>query len=252
MKSQKKSSLVLLAVIGILVPGAAFAESAIVYPDKAAVTITDKVNTITIPVVQNHSYCCEARAANFSDSYSFDVFKNMDGELPEVYERDIEGWNPPAITSFNSPRTCFAADDNFVITPAARVSVSLVRDDASSAPLTVECSDTTLVGGYNTFSSDYLFLELVNTGGATDVDAIVLLEDSSGVTSRQSVSVSTRTDVSIKELALSQRIGKISIIHNGSPNQLKAWLAEYRVDTAGLQSSFSLVGRSRLETITAK
>lgn len=234
----------------LLIAGYAQADEYLVRPDMPRIIDNPQTgDTIKVPVYLHNSYCCSLIADTVEHSSGFSSI-GPSGSAP--IPSSLNGKHQPPMMSLDESgksRICFSEDLASHTSPVAanfRVLDMEINDSFSS--VTVDCATTTLSAGYNTYSSDYLFLELTGAalGSVPPTATVTGISENGAQVFTVAVSVRQRTDVFLNQYVSQHQIGRLVVSHTGAPRTVKAHLAEYRIDNSNLSSGFTLVGRTEL------
>ena len=221
-----------------------------------------RATSIGIVVSPQRSYCCEARltaggqANNTNDQASFGTLTTT-GATPGGISVAARGFSEPVIPAFSGfaapldSRKCFIAPtaDVYVL------DVNVGADNSIQTTSSVECTETTLFGGYNTSVSQFNFLEISNTliGSVDDavtvrIDARNSVTGATVITGQQRViPAGSRVDVDLHSIVGSGAFGPLTISHDGPPGAIRAAVAQYRVTGTSPPASVP-VSREELTT----
>ena len=197
-----------------------------------------------------HCYCCDVRA----DSGEAKIASVRTEGSSTPISVTARGFDSPGLTKdygYQNARVCFQADPTiFGATPSAFFQLTLSFSSSPASKVWVECSDTTLIGGFNTMSSNYNFLELVVSGVPSN--AIIGTVRLANYENQEAVVPfglnAVRRDISIHDRFGAPTYGRAMVCHDGAPGSVQASLAEYRID-GNNPASFTLVGRSELKAV---
>ena len=211
---------------------------------------------LTSRLITNHSYCCEVR-----EELPYQLllqFSNVKADGLDTVPYTVRGTSAP--TRPDDTRVCFLAgatnpDD---VSKTAQDHQLLFKPYIKSniKSFTARCDDTSLVGGVNTFSSDFNFLEIVLKNETQVFRQIsepsilvkVIATNSNGESLFQRfVRMDTsRVDIPLDPLIPANTIAKLNILHDGPVGSIAAWIAEYKIDPSNAKTGFSLLARERL------
>lgn len=243
--------------LSVLCVESASAETYAVYPDDGPISIqnpkTDDV--IAVSIAGAHSFCCTYKMKDsltivdgvYTATGGFISAKNSAGSAIE-FAKD-EGFRNPLV-SFSeennvTSRACMRSK-NEEANGGDVVYLTLSIPETPPAEVRVECKDTTLIGAYNTFASDFLYLELIAAQGRRGhIVSIEGLDSNDNQVFSVSLNVVARSDVAIHTLVGKNTIGRVVVTHDGPAASLNAYMAEYRQDSAS-SSGLVLVDRQAL------
>lgn len=228
--------------------------------EKTTVATIAASQKIILPVTYDRSYCCEVLA---SDSSSQVKLQSVDFNFSEVLFQGAERGNTEPRIAERDGRRCFvirrAAGNNSG--SGSELTFNLGFTSGSSAnDVSINCQETTLFCGFNTFASEVNVLEVSNTqtsDPSTPGFASVTAYTSMNITSRVPVErrdlsplfvqASSRVDsLSITSLAGPSAFGTLAIAHDGAPGSLRARVARYGTGAGAVSSSGLTPGDTEL------
>lgn len=206
-----------------------------------------------VNLTQNRSYCCSVRTPTFTaetEAGISSVVSHVSGEALQIEKNSAV---TPAISfGDRSARVCFTSNrQNDYVIKTAPFYVHLAIPNESADNVKVQCDDTTLFGGFNTFASEFVFLEISNTseldnfGSAQRVVTVTALDTNGTEIFSIPVAVNSRADVDIHSRVGADRIGTIRVNHTAPHGAIHASVAEYKSDKES-KSGLTLLGRQEL------
>lgn len=197
----------------------------------------------------NHSYCCSVRADSAEAKIASAMSEGVGGVTLTARGMD----SPVLATSiaYQNARVCFEATSTLFSTATFNpIDLVLAFSSSPASKVWVQCEDTTLVGGFNTMSSNYNFLELLVSGVPSgDILGTVRLLSYSGTGVVVPFGLDAiRRDVSVHDRFSTPTFGRVTVTHTGAPGSVLGSLAEYRIDDSD-PTSFTLVGRGDLKPL---
>lgn len=235
-------------------------ERLLIYPNGESIDVS-ATDGLEAYLDSGASYCCELRdygvsTSQFSSSGSTiprsseftSVLSDTNQELAVRYRGQV---NPTSGRGYDpsKSRVCFQATEPGVVGVAP---YQLYFQRATSSGETrARCEETTLRGGFNSFASDYLFLELVSNQRQALANAITVTVQGFGADGQSlfelTVSVAGRKDIAINPLiGGGQIIGKLVLLSDAPQGAYSAHVAEYTIDRNNRRTGFTLVGRQEL------
>lgn len=228
------------------------AEDHFIYPDRGEVSIPSIGSSDRIVVRSTHqsSYCCRLDPGS-NGLYLLNVL-NEDSEIVDVF--DDTSSSIPAVPS---SRTCYLTDSEAEANTGTlwRLRYLSLSTLGGPVPAKVDCEETLLAGGFNSYSSDFLFLELLSRQPEylyTTRARIYVYDSENSIIAKKDVELSGRLDVDLTQLVDGNRIGRVSVAHTGPRGTIDAYVAEYRLDTSNSRSGITLVGRSALQAKSSR
>jgi hypothetical protein len=203
----------------------------------------------------NHSYCCSVFSPSNSagDAQSHPGISSITsavGNTQIPFEKN-SAITPAISFGDRSARACFTTNnESTFVVKTAPFYVDLNIPDGTADDLTIQCEDTTLHGSFNTFASDFVFLEIINhseTDTSTQSPRVVTVTalDTDGSTLfTLPVGIDKRADIDIHSRVGSNKIGALRINHTAPKGAISAYVAEYKSDPTA-KSGLTLVGRQQ-------
>lgn len=212
-----------------------FAQTHTVVPDRQAVNTYASVadgDVLSFAALSGSSYCCEIiTQGNANVFFSSSTVAVTHSSGTESVTGAFAS-SPPKLAN-SQARLCFIVPPGLTSpVPALGITISA---GSPLSNLDMQCTETTLYGGFNTSVTDFNFLEITNTtdaeitGTITAVnvvpnpDVVVINGDTFTVTAN------SRTDVDIHTRAGAGAFGPIKVAHRGGPGALKAVLSQYNI-----------------------
>jgi len=203
-------------------------------------------------------YCCEVWSTDTTNDkarfnqliFSSLVEGSMETPVSSVAAGEFEPKMPYILGSLlvrGSNRACFQVPTDF---PTSTVALSFAFGDdgnAAASNVRVMCEETTLYGGFNTSVTDFNFLELRNTGGATKVNVKIRNAISGETKYLNDVEVTGRRDLDIHSVVGDGAYGSVSICSDGPKGAIKAQMGQYNI-TSTNPLNFEPVAREVFET----
>ena len=199
----------------------------------------DTTDLVEVTVFDGRSYCCQITSNTpGTNDLGFDTVSLTSGVLNAAAQRGKI--NPWLISAPANARRCFifseGAGGNGIADVKLGIEVSGTLNDVS-----LQCSDTTLYGGFNTVVTDFNFIEITNTltpntaGDDGTVEVVVKAFKHSGeeilsTTLNPPLAAGQRRDIDVHSVAPSD-FGPVIITHNGPPGAIRAVNAQYRIVT---------------------
>ena len=118
----------------------------------------------------------------------------------------------------------------FISSTAGTKSFGVQSMKGSGEPARIECVETTLYGGYNTFVNPFNFLELLNISNApirvyvtaVNYDGHIVVDNLS-----YEIAANRRQDVDLHTPAGLSKYGLVKVTHNGPYGSLQAQVSQY-------------------------
>ncbi len=195
---------------------------------------------ITITAYPDRSYCCSLQSA-LSTGGTPISFSSINGSSSLGSTLGSRGLNSPELslsttTSSNNKRVCWHEGDS---TSSADALLTV----SATATARALCEETSLLGGFNTISAGFNYLEItVTNSGAnifTDsVKGIIFITRTNGGTTVEipfTIDIEPtesvkRADFSIHDaISNASDYGAVKIIHNGARDQVRAKVTQYRI-----------------------
>jgi hypothetical protein len=248
MKNIRQISLLFLLAI----PGNSFAESVLIYPNGVEREISTAATAAIVPVDDEYSYCCTLwpRLPDSRSGVYVDVTRLNESSAITRY-RDQQSSEFPRLASPADSddsagelrRSCFMTGNS-----GENARLEIRNEDGEKA--TLSCRNTALAGGFNTFASDIVFLEIIaESGGGSEVIVRGDYAHGGEQAFEQELSVESRSDLFITSLVGRQKIGRLVISHLGGPGSIRAYVAEYRLDPSNPVTGFTLIDRQELSVV---
>jgi hypothetical protein len=207
-----------------------------------------------IEVTPYRSYCCSIESSDPRVAGSFTRITSTYSLRDIPFTKRGRGRYHTDAPFSEASRVCFLTKlDSFgtIYSVNYYLDIELSSSPASSAK--IECAETTLVGKYNTMSSDFNFLELATMGPSSEhmngtVHLWSTLNPSNGSNNFdfRVYEFGGGRDFSLNDHMEGRDFGRVQIPHDGLPGRIKASVAEYKADSS--PAGFTLVGRSELES----
>lgn len=176
-----------------------------------------------------NSYCCELYATSTTSNAGLDGKFSMSGK--SAIQGTLRGEAEPRITIVPGFTDTNAADNRACATISESGSYLLPIGSATPMEVVnVQCKNTTLRAGFNTFGTAFNFLECTNTS-SSDVNAVLNGKDFSGESkiSNQSITLKpgVRTDIDIHSLVGPEIFGMLTLTHDTTKESVKCFLSRY-------------------------
>ena len=237
-----KHFLILCAVAaGLCFPGASAAQSTFVVPvnrmEPTAIANPATGDLVRFGYAFDRSYCCtiESNYTNLGARFSA-VTTSTSTAYPYEKRGDDEAaaWNLGTSTDSDAERVCFSGINSTAFTSLRLTLAFDIEPVSVSANVWVQCSETTLFGGFNTSVTDYNFLELTNTSGTAITVNVIGWNSITGSTTpvvnlSALVPANRRLDIDIHSLVGSGVYGSLLVKHDGAPGSLRAVLNQYNI-----------------------
>ena len=204
--------------------------------EKLEVDGVDTSDSLVFTAFDGRSYCCRIKEPTGSGGLSFD---NVSASSGTVTDLASQGQVDPWLRNGSNARRCFT----FTETPGQNGIADITLGIAATGTVNnvaIQCTETTLFGGFNTVVTDFNFIEVTNTltdetAGATGVISVRIV--ATGTSGSEVLSTSfdlnpdARFDVNVHDSAPSD-FGPVIITHNGPPGAIRAVNAQYRIVTS--------------------
>jgi hypothetical protein len=215
---------------------------------------------VAVNLTVDHSYCCSVfspfnqitNSATDAGHPVINSISNSNGSVSIPFQKN-SAITPAISFGDRSARACFTTNETqgFAIRTAPFF-LNIGVPNGTVNDLNVRCDDTTLEGGYNTFASDFVFLEIMNKSETDNSElsprvmtVTGLAQDGFTTVFQIQVAVAKRADVNLHSLIGPNKIGSIRINHTAPKDTVVAYVAEYKSDP-GTKSGLTLLGRQLL------
>lgn len=214
----------------------------------SAVAVNDLIDFVA---AEDRSYCCSINSSTAGANIRFSTVYDTPGETPDYSDYPINArgdWEPLLGTGPAEARACLSTAKDY-LAPAAPYDLPRLRithDAGGPVPAGVICYETTLFGGFNTFVTDFNFLELTNTTNSDITVDVVAFNSVTGsqtpiVSQNLTLKANSRKDLDIHSAAGSGAYGPVLVMHNGTPGSVIAILNQYKITATSPTLTFDPV-----------